>query len=236
MDKKLDRIRQHCTEYHELMNALENNRPEIKSDLRWYFTQLQQINDQRKTGNLTERIVKAMIHGLAEEEFSETDKNFCKTLLYLQPDESITHLLGGLEVAHKQIEGGEKRVKIIKRLLARKNFAKPKYLRYIMSLFKKPETSGHAVEVLTHPTFLKEKTLVKRMVHEAVYGLGAGEENKKTASEELLRRVIQKPQGRGELEGILRNKSVSIVFGRLMKQLDITEEHLTKIRKILKNK
>ena len=141
--------------YQRLSADLRENRAETKKGLKAFF-----VNLEKQDPELAHAIVKTIVHGLAEPDLKIVDAHLFQALLYSKPEFSNTHLIGGLNVTRKDNKAaGEDRVKRIKRLLTRGQFAKSQTTaNNLIAALNDPEQAEHAKEILAHQNYATQQT------------------------------------------------------------------------------
>ncbi|MBI5177153.1 hypothetical protein HY995_03645, partial [Candidatus Micrarchaeota archaeon] len=151
-------------DYEELKRDIEKDRLATRRSLKQFFNT---FGDKHEW--LAERIVKTLVHALAEEDLPPGDKRFFQALLYSRPEFINPHLIGGLNVGHKSKAGGEQRAKAIKQLLRRSQFANHQgTANNLIAALANPEIAERAVEVLSgrnHATQATSNNLIAALAN-----------------------------------------------------------------------
>ena len=215
--------------YQRLSADLRENRAETKKGLKAFF-----VNLEKQDPELAHAIVKTIVHGLAEPDLKIVDAHLFQALLYSKPEFSNTHLIGGLNVTRKDNKAaGEDRVKRIKRLLTRGQFAKSQTTaNNLIAALNDPEQAEHAKEILAHVA-RSDSVIAPLTVSFLVGGLGSRHERINRGCIEVLQEIAGNNKVRHVLRTMLSRRKLLLLFEGNLKAFSLKPDVRAKITKLL---
>ncbi len=156
MPNLIDRI-QRLQQHHVLQAGLAEPRTRqlVINDLKKFYKKLPEYNPE-----IGARITKALVHGLADSETTDTDARVFQGLLALHPELSAPHLIGGLIIEGKKDPKAKRRVRISTDLLSKKRFATKAIQRMLVAGLDNDSESKKAAlrEILIHKNHANVET------------------------------------------------------------------------------